>query len=162
MLIADVAQVDADAGFAVQQLPELGHGKTVAGMNTDDGRPLMQKRLDLGGQFLRQVFELRTKASLHPLSGPDQFFSECGKPRTLASLGFDQRYTEKFRPLLDQVPDVAIGQIRIFRGAGELSGFTDFIEDAQHHDDGLRAVFLVEPPDGLDLDVQHVLPPYEV
>src|ERR1700733_14888842 len=49
--------------------------------------------------------------------------------------------------------------MRVPRGAGELSGFTDFIEDAQHHDDGLRAVFLVKSPDGLDLDVEHVFHP---
>jgi hypothetical protein len=43
--------------------------------------------------------------------------------------------------------------MRVPRGAGEFSGFTDFIEDAQHHDNVLRAAFLVEPPDGFDLDV---------
>jgi hypothetical protein len=49
----------------------------MAGMNANDGWPLVQKRLDLGDEFLREIFELRTEASLHPLSGPDQFLSEC-------------------------------------------------------------------------------------
>ena len=39
----------------------------------------MQKRLDLGYEFLCEVFELRTKASLHPLSGPNQLLSECSE-----------------------------------------------------------------------------------
>ena len=125
-------------------------------MNANDGWPLMQERLDFGCEFLRQIFELRAEPSLHPLSGPDQLLSEWSELRALAALGFDQRHAEKLRPLLDQVPDMAIGQMRILRGAGELSGFADFIEHAQHHHDGLRAVFLVKSPDGFDLDMQHV------
>src|SRR5579864_3271742 len=152
MLVADIAQVDADAGLSVQQLPELRHRKAVAGVNPDDRGTLMQKRLDLGGEFLCEILELRAEASLHTLAGPDEFFTEGSEPRTLAALGFDQRHTEELRPLLDQVPDMAIGQVRIPCGAGELSGFADFIENAQHHHDALRAVFSVKSPDGLDLD----------
>ena len=53
------------------------HGKAVAGVNANDRRPLMQKRLDLGGEFLREIFELRAEAGLHALSGPDQLLAEC-------------------------------------------------------------------------------------
>src|SRR5439155_5468658 len=50
ILIADIAQINADAGFAVQQLAQFRHRKTVAGVNADNGRALMQERLDLGDE----------------------------------------------------------------------------------------------------------------
>jgi hypothetical protein len=67
-----------------------------------------QTRLDLGGQFLRQIFQLRAEASLHALSGPDQLFAEGRQPCALAAMGFDQRYAKEIGPLLDQIPDVPI------------------------------------------------------
>lgn len=63
ILIADIAQIDADAGFAVEQFTQLGNRKTVAGVNPDDGRTLMQEGLDFGGEFLREIFKLRTTAA---------------------------------------------------------------------------------------------------
>src|SRR5438034_8019149 len=48
-------------------------------VNADDGRALMQERLDLGHEFLREIFELRAEPRLHALSGPDQFFAEGGE-----------------------------------------------------------------------------------
>src|ERR1700761_6730919 len=59
MLVADIAQIDADAGFAVEQFAQFRDSKAVAGMNANDGWALMQERLDLGGEFLREVFQLR-------------------------------------------------------------------------------------------------------
>ena len=38
MLVADIAQIDADAGLAVEQFAQLCDGKTVAGMNADHRR----------------------------------------------------------------------------------------------------------------------------
>src|SRR5665213_1751430 len=155
MLVADIAQIDADAGFAVEQLTQLRDRKTVAGVNPDHTGTLMQERLDLGGEFLRQIFKLRTEPRLHALAGPDQFFAEGRQGRALAATGFHQRNTEEIRPLLDQVPDMAIRQMRMLGGAGEFASFADLVEDPEHHDSGLRAPFLVETPHGLDLDVVH-------
>src|ERR1700679_3201303 len=122
----------------------------MARVNANDGRPLMQEWLNFGSELLGEVFELRAEPRLHPLSGPDQLLSECGELRALAALGFDQGYTEKLRPLLDQVPDVTIGKVRIARGTGDLPGFTEFLENAQHDNNVLRAALFVESPDGFD------------
>src|ERR1700704_1075374 len=127
-------------------------------MNADDGRALIQERLDLGRKFLRQILELRAGARLHPLSGPHQFFSECGQHRALAAMGFDQRNAEKLGPLLDQIPDVAIGKLGVGRRTGELSGVPDLVENSEHNHDRLRAALLAKSPDGFDVDVQHYSP----
>src|SRR5258707_6650843 len=91
MLIADISQVDADAGFAVKQFAQFRDREAVACMNADDGWSLMQERLDFRGKLLRQVFQLGTKPRLHALAGPDQLFAECGELGSLAAAGFDQR-----------------------------------------------------------------------
>src|SRR4029077_17478150 len=57
---------------------------------------------------------------------------------------------------------VAVGELGVGRGARELSGLTDFIQDSEHHHDGLRTALLLETPDGFDLDVQHRPPNYEI
>ena len=75
----------------------------------------MQERLDLGREFLREIFKLRTKPRLHALAGPDQLFAERRQHRALAAMGFDQRHAEEFGPLLDQIPDVPIGELRVLR-----------------------------------------------
>src|SRR6266404_8903172 len=102
----------------------------MAGVNADDGRALMQERLDLGRKFLRQVLELRAEPRLHALSGPHQFFSEGRQHRTLAAMGFDQRDAEKLGPLLDQIPDVTVGKLGVNRRTGELSGVPDLVENS--------------------------------
>ena len=51
---------------------------------------------------------------------------------------------------------MAIGQMGVVGGGGDLAGFADLVEDAEHHDDTLRAAFLMKPPHGFDLDLQHV------
>src|SRR5436309_1102329 len=155
ILIADIAQIDADAGFAVQQFAQFRHRKTVAGVNADDGRALMQERLDLGHEFLREIFELRTEPRLHALSGPDQFFAEGGERSALAAVSLYQRHAEEIGPLLDQIPDMPIGELGMLRRAGEFPGLPDFIENAEHHHRRLRTAFLVKSPDGFDLDVMH-------
>ena len=155
ILIADIAQIDADAGFAVQQFAQFRHRKTVAGVNADDGRALMQERLDLGHEFLREIFELRAEPRLHALSGPDQFFAEGGERRALAAVSLDQRHAEEIGPLLDQIPDVPIGELGVLRRTGEFSGLSDLVEHTEHHDRGLRAAFLMKSPDGFDLNVVH-------
>ena len=155
ILIADIAQIDADAGFAVEQFAQFGNRKTVAGVNADDGRTLMQEGLDLGDEFLREIFELRTEARLHALAGPDQLFAEGGEHRALAAMGLDQRHAEEFGPLLDQIPDMPIGELGVLRRTGEFPGLSDLVENAEHHHRGLRAAFLVKAPDGFDLDVVH-------
>ena len=43
VLVADVTEVDPDAGLAVQQLTKFRDGKTVAGVNTDHLRALLQE-----------------------------------------------------------------------------------------------------------------------
>ena len=155
ILVADIAQIDADAGFTVEQFAQFRDRKTMAGVNADHGRALVQERLDLGREFLREIFKLRAETRLHPLAGPDQFFAEGGQRRALAAMGLDQRHAEELRPLLDQIPDMAIGQLGVLRRAGELSGFPDLVENSEHHHGGLRAAFLVKSPDGFDLDVVH-------
>src|SRR6202158_3918585 len=71
ILIADVAQIDADARLLVKQLPQLRDGETVTGVNADDRRALMQKRLDLGDKLLRQIFQLRARSRPDWRFGPD-------------------------------------------------------------------------------------------
>jgi len=115
----------------------------------------MQERLDLGGEFLRQVFKLRSEPRLHPLPGPYQLLAESRQRRALAAMGFDQRHAEELGPLLDQIPHMPIGQAGVVCRAGELAGGADFVEHTEHHDGGLRAAFLVKAPDGFDLDLQH-------
>ena len=162
ILVADVAQIDPDAGLAVEEFAQFGNGKAMAGMDADDRRTLLQERLDLAGKLLREVFELRAEPGLHALAGPYQPLAEGGQPRALAALGFYQRRAEKCRPLFDQIPDVPVRQVRIARRAGDLSGFADLVQHAQHHDDAVQAAFLAEAPGRLDLDVQHISPIYEV
>ena len=85
----------------------------MAGVNADHRRALVQERLDLGREFLRQIFQLRAEPRLHALPGPDQLFAEGGQRRALAALGFDQRHAKEIGPLLDQVPDVPIGEMGV-------------------------------------------------
>src|SRR5262249_50305611 len=77
-------------------------------------------------------------------------FRQC---RALAALGFNQGNAEELGPLLDQVPDMTVGKLRVACCTGELSGFADFVENTEHHHDGLRAAFFAKSPDGFDLDV---------
>src|SRR5712672_98185 len=155
ILIADVAQIDADTGFTVEQLPQLRDSETVTGVNADYRRAMMQKWLDFGDQLLRQVFQLWTETRLHALSRPHQLFSEGRQFRALAAMGFDQWHPEKIGPLLDEIPDVAVRKLGVLGRAGEFSGFSDLVEDPEHHDRRLRAAFLVKSPDGLDFNMQH-------
>src|SRR6478672_461275 len=110
MLVADIAQIDADAGLAVEEFAELGDCKAVARMHADHGGPLLEERLDLARELLRQILELRSEPGLHALAGPDQPLAERRELRALAALGFDERRSEELRPLLDQVPDMPVGQ----------------------------------------------------
>src|ERR1700743_3067535 len=122
-------------------------------MHADDGRADAKERLDLVCEFLREIFQLRTKPRLRAFSGPDQLFAEFRQRRALAALGFNQRNAEELGPLLDEVPDMPIGKLGVVRGTGELSGFADFVENTEHHHDGLGAAFFTKSPDGFDLDV---------
>jgi hypothetical protein len=139
----------------VKQLPQLRDGETMTGVNADDRRTLLQKRLDLSDKLLRQIFQLRAEARLHALSGPDQLFAERGQFCPFSALGLDQRHAEKFGPLLDQIPDVPIGEMGVIGGTGEFPGFTDLVEDSEHDNRGLRTAFLVESPHGFNFDMQH-------
>ncbi len=125
ILVADIAQVDADAGLAVEEFAQLCHRKAVAGMDADHGRALLEERLDLAGKLLRQVFELQAEPRLHALARPHQPLAERGEFGALAALGFDQRRAEELRPLLDQIPDVAVGEVGIAGRAGDLPGLPD-------------------------------------
>jgi len=60
--------------------------------------------------------------------------------------------------LLDQIPDVAVGQMGMGGRAGEFPGFADLVENSEHHHGRLRTAFLVKSPDGFDLDVVHGMP----
>src|SRR5258708_26895474 len=122
-------------------------------MNADDGRALMQERLDLGHKFLRQILKLRSETRLHTLTRPDQFFTECGQRRALAAMGFDQRHAEEIGPLFDQIPDVTIGKMGTISGTGEFSGLPDLVEDPEHHHDRLWTALPAKSPDGFNLDV---------
>src|ERR1700693_4202689 len=115
----------------------------------------MREGLDLGRKFLREILQLRTKARLHTLTGPDQLLAESRKFRAFAAVGFDQRNAEKAGPLFEQVPDMPIGQLRFARSTGDFSGFSYLVDDPEHDHHGLRAALLVKAPDRLDLDVQH-------
>ncbi|MGX1010879.1 hypothetical protein AB7M69_005236 [Bradyrhizobium japonicum] len=156
MLVADIAQIDADAGLAIEEFAQFCYGKAVAGMNADHRRALFEERLDLARQLLRQVFELRPEPGLHAFAGPYQPLAKRGEFRALAALGFDQRGSEELRPLLDQIPDVPVGQVRIAGRARDLSGLPDFVEHAEHDDCGARAALVAKSPDGLDLDLKHL------
>ena len=155
MLVADIAQIDADAGLAIEEFAQLCHGKAVAGMNADHRRALFEERLDLARQLLRQIFELRPEPGLHALAGPHQPLAERRELRALAALGLDQRGSEELRPLLDQIPDVPVGQVRIAGRARDLSGLPDFVEHAEHDHHGARIALAAKPPDSLDLDLKH-------
>ena len=72
MLVADIAQIDADAGLAVEEFAQLCDGKAVARMDADHRGPLLEERLDLARELLRQIFELRPEPRLHALAGPHQ------------------------------------------------------------------------------------------
>jgi hypothetical protein len=85
----------------------------------------MQERFDLRHKFLRQIFKLRAEARLHALSGPDQLFTECGQRGALATMGFDQGDAEKIGPLLDEIPDVAVGEVGMVRRTGKFPGLSD-------------------------------------
>jgi hypothetical protein len=115
-------------------------------MDPDHRGTLREEWLDLGGELLRQIVELRPEPGLHALAGPDQLLAEGAQPRALAAVGLDQRHAEEIRPLLDQIPDMAIGEMGVGGGAGDLAGFPDLAEQAEHHDDALRAAVLVKPP----------------
>src|SRR5262249_7719175 len=80
VLVADIAQIDADAGFAIEQFPQLRHREAVAGMHPDDGRPLVQEWLDSRHKLLSEIFQLRPEPRLHALTGPDQLFAEGREP----------------------------------------------------------------------------------
>src|SRR5260370_41705984 len=116
----------------------------------------MQKRLDLRDKLLRQVFQLRTKARLHALAGPDQLFAERRQFCSFAALGFDQGHAEKIGPLLDQIPDVPVRKAGVIGRACEFSGFSDLVEDPEHDDRRLRAALFVKTPDGFDFAMQHL------
>src|SRR6266446_4326361 len=83
-------------------------------MDADDGGSLMQERFDFGRKFLRQIFKLRAETCLHALSGPHQFFTECCQRCALTAMGFDQRDAEENGPLLDEIPNVAVGEVAWF------------------------------------------------
>src|SRR3954453_19434120 len=101
MLIADIAEIDADAGLPVEEFAQFCDRKTVAGVNADHRRALLEERLDLARQFLRQILELRSEPSLHALACPHQPLPERREFRAFAALGFHQRRAEELRPLLD-------------------------------------------------------------
>ncbi|MGY4309128.1 hypothetical protein ACVIJ6_006371 [Bradyrhizobium sp. USDA 4369] len=155
MLAADIAKVDADTRCAIQQLTQLGHGKAMTGVNADQRRMWLQERLDLGDELLREIVELRTKPRMHALARPHQLVSECGQSRSLAALGFHQRHAEECRPLLDQIPDMPIGELGIVGCARDLARPPDLAEHAEHHDDAVRVIILGEAPDRFDRDPQH-------
>ena len=41
-----------------------------------------------------------------------------------------KRHAEELGPLLDQIPDVAIGEMGVGRGTGEFSGLPDLVQDS--------------------------------
>src|SRR5439155_24212749 len=100
---------------------------------------LLEKGLDLARKLLREVIELGPGPRLHALAGPHQPLAERTQLGALAALGFDQRRAEKLRPLLDQVPDMPVGEVGIAGRAGNFPGLPDFIEDAEHDHRRARA-----------------------
>src|SRR5258707_12797289 len=64
ILVADIAQIDADTGLAVQQLAQLADREAGTGINPDYRRALVPERLDVGREVLREVFQLRAEAPL--------------------------------------------------------------------------------------------------
>ena len=115
----------------------------------------MQERFDLRHKFLRQIFKLRAEARLHALSGPDQLFTECGQRGALATMGFDQGDAEKIGPLLDEIPDVAVGEVGMVRRTGKFPGLSDLVQNSEHHHGRMWTALLVKPPDGFDFDIEH-------
>src|SRR6202165_4191700 len=124
-------------------------------MDADDGGSLMQDRFDLRPKFLRQIFKLRAETCLHALSGPHQFFTECCQRCALTAMGFDQRDTEENGPLLDEIPDVAVGEVGMVRRTGKFPGLSDLIQNSEHHHGRMWTALLVKPPDGFDFDIEH-------
>ncbi len=120
---------------------------------------MRQELVDLGLQLLRQVVELGLQARAQPLSGPDQLVAERGQGGAPALAAVDQGRVEEGRPLLDQVPGVAVGHVRLIGGAGDLAGGADLPEKIQHHQHRLGLVVLAEAPDRLDLDPDHRIAP---
>src|SRR3954468_22966013 len=86
MLVADIAQIDADAGLAVEEFAQFCDRKTVAGMHADHRRALLEKGLDLARQLRREVFKLRSEPALHTLARPSQPLAERREFRALAAL----------------------------------------------------------------------------
>ena len=70
--------------------------------------------------MLGVVSEIRKTGKITS-AGPHQLLADGGQPRALAALGLDQRHAEKCGPLLDQIPDVAIGEVGV-AGAGLSAG----------------------------------------
>src|SRR3954452_17375384 len=76
ILVADIAQIDADAGLTVEEFAQLCHRKAVARMHPDHRGALLEERLYLARELLREVFELRAEPRLHALAGPYQPLAE--------------------------------------------------------------------------------------
>src|SRR5258708_3662198 len=121
-------------------------------MDADDRGPLMQERFDLRHKFLRQIFKLRAETCLHALSGPHQFFTECGERGAPATMGFDEGSAEKIGPLFDEIPDVAVGEVCMVRRTGKFPGLSDLVQNSEHHHSRMWTALLAKPPDGFDFD----------
>jgi hypothetical protein len=70
-------------------------------------------------------------------------------------MGLYQRYAEEGGPLLDEIPDVTIGELSVICSVGEFAGFTNFIQHTQHDHGGLWTAGHVEAPDRFDFNMQH-------
>src|SRR5260370_40097809 len=123
-------------------------------MESDDGGSLMQERFDLRKKFLRLIFKLRAETCLHALSGPHQFFTECCQRCALTAMGFDQRDAEENGPLLDEIPDVAVGEVGMVRRTGEFPGFSDLVQNSKHHHGRMWIALLLIPTQGVAFHIE--------
>jgi hypothetical protein len=74
---------------------------------------------------------------------------------TRSSRGSSHSLQEKIGPLLDEIPDVAIGEVSVVRRTGKFPSLSDLVENSEHHHGRLWTALLVKPPDGFDFDMEH-------
>ena len=155
VLVADVPQVHAEVRFTAQQFSQLRNREPVTGVHADNRGAVREKLVDLGFKLLREVLELRSKARLKPLPCPHQLAAERGQAGSPPLLPLHQRRSEEGGPLLDQVPRVPVRYACLLGGPADLSRHADFVQEIQHHQDGLGIVPL-ETPYRFDFDVDHI------
>ena len=74
----------------------------------------------------------RKAFSMEALARPDEFVSKGGQAGAASLFPVEQRNFKKVRPLLDEIPGVPVGQLRPLRGAADLPGDTDFVQQVEH------------------------------